>query len=1108
MTAVSVGVLGPLEVHGADGVAIELGAPKPRMLLAALALSPGRAVSVDALLDLIWGDSPTPGAMSTLHAYVSVLRKALEPDRTRRTTAQVLVTQSPGYALKVGPEDVDAGVFATTVNAWHRRLAGPLLGPAEADTATLTEGVAALDAALALWRGEPYAELGDLPGAVAERGHLEELRLVALEDRAWARLALGDHATVAAELEPLTAAHPLRERLWALRALALVRSGRQGDALDVLRSVREVLADELGLDPGVELQDLQDRILKQDTALGWERPAAAPARTPSSPAEPVAPEPEAPAHEWPLLGRDHEVDLLRTCLGRAVRGHTELVVVTGEPGIGKSRLCDEVLEQARARGARTVVGRCSQDDGAPPLYPWRGILADLGGALTEEVREGSEFRTWEEITTRVREAATERPLVLLLDDLHWADTATLRALRLLVETSTDDALLVVLTWRDRPEPSGALADLADALARRHAERLHLSGLDATSVAGLVVALTAQRPSEQDSRALAERTDGNPFFLVEYARLVGRGDALDEVLRHEPPTVVQDVVTRRLTRLPEQTLRTLGVAAVLGRQFDLATLARTAGEDEDDVLDLLDPALAVGLVREDGVDRFTFDHALVRDTLVARLPVSRRARLHARAAAAIADGPGHETELARHWLASGPVHAAQAWRAAERAAQVSLAAYAHDEAADLLHRALDSLDADPDASDHDRWRLLTALAVAHRWGGRWADLTAAAGQAIEVATRLDDAAALAEAATLTLRGAHWQSARHGGQHAEIVEALRRSLATLPAGDSPLRARCLVALAGELYYVSGPDERRALCDDAVQMARRLDDPEVLLDTYLGAAMALWFPGTEAERLQLVEAALECARDLGDLTAEVSARTQLAHIRAALGRPDLMWQEYDVARPAAERLRMDYAVLVLDSMAVAWLVMAERDEEADAALAACREALAKVRLDQAEDALAGLVSVLCMWRGEPLVPELLTAAAEGPLPVNAMLAWLILRAGDEEGALEFLHEHPAELDHLDWFSLLAWALAAGMAAYDGDADLGARSYALLAPHAGHPAVAGSGVASGPVDAYLALAAHAAGEQETASRHADDAERLGREWALPRFERWLVEVRARFGF
>ncbi len=1103
-----VGVLGPLEVRRA-GDPVDLGAPKPRTLLAALALAGGRPVSVDALLDLVWGGSPTPGALSTLHAYVSGLRKALEPDRARRTASEVLVTQAPGYALRVAPADVDAGRFTTAVTSWHRRLAGPLLGPQDTDAATLAEGAAALDEALALWRGEPYAELGDLPSAVAERGHLEELRLVALEDRAWARLAQGDHATVAAELEQLTVLHPLRERLWALRALALVRSGRQAEALEVLRTVRDVLADELGLDPGVELQDLQERILRQDPTLAWQAPAA-PSPRPGPAAEPAAaaasPEPVT-AHDWPLLGRDRELGVLGERLTRAVRGHTELVVVTGAPGIGKSRLSSELIALARARGARTVVGRCSQDDGAPPLYPWRAVLADLGGGLTEEVREGNEFRTWEEIAGRVRAAAADQPLVLVLDDLHWADTATLRALRLLAETSVDDALLVVLTWRDRPEPTGALADLADALARRHAERVHLTGLDATSVAGLVGSLTSNRPSDQDSAALLERTDGNPFFLVEYARLVGRGDDLGDVLRREPPTVVQDVVGRRLARLPEQTLRTLGVAAVLGRQFDLPTLASTAAEGEDDVLDLLDPALATGLVREDGVDRFTFDHALVRDTLVARLPVSRRARLHARAAAALGEARGRETELAHHWLAAGPAHAPDAWRAAEAAAQVSLASYAHDEAADLLRRALESLGSDPSATDTDRWRLLVALGVAHRWGGRWPDLTETAGRAIEVATALDDPVALARAATLTLRGAHWQSARHGGENTAIIAALRRSLEMLPTADSALRCRCLVALAGELYYVSGTEERRALCDDAVAMAHRLDDPEVVLDACLGAATALWFPGTEVERRGLTQTALEMARRLDDLPAEVAVRTQLAIVEAALGHPAAMWEQHAAARPAAVRLRMDYELVVLDSMTVPWLVLADRDDEADQVMAQCQEALGRVNLEQAADALAGLVAVSTWWRGAPVSPQVFDVATQGPMPTNALLAWLLLRSGDEPGALSFLAEHPAQVDHQDWFSLLAWALAGAMAAYAGDAELGARSYALLAPYAGRTAVAGSGVAAGPVDAYLALAAVAAGERETASRHADDAARIAREWRITRFSRWLEETRERFG-
>ncbi len=1109
MVAVSVGVLGPLEVHGTDGAPVDLGAPKPRTLLAALALTPGRAVSVDALLDLVWAGSPTPGAMSTLHAYVSGLRKVLEPGRERRSAPELLLTQSPGYVLRVAPLDVDAGRFAATVDAWHRRLAGPLLGPVGTDAGTLVEGVAALESALDLWRGQPYAELGDLSSAVAERSHLEELRLVALEDLAWARLALGDHAQVAAGLERLTTLHPLRERLWALHALALVRSGRQGEALDVLRQVRDVLADELGLDPGVELQDLQARILRQDPDLAWTAPDDAATEKPpvDAPAAAAVVE-DLPAHEWPMLGRDEETGVLEAALTRALRGHTELVAVTGEPGIGKSRLCDDLLARARERGALCVVGRCSQDDGAPPLYPWRNVLAALGVDLTEETREGSEFRTWEEITARVRDAAAAQPLVLLLDDLHWADTATLRALRLLVESSTDDALLVVLTWRDRPEPTGALADLADALARRHAERIQLDGLDASSVAGLVGALTDRRPSDTESEALLARTDGNPFFLVEYARLLGRGDSLGDVLRHEPPTVVQDVVGRRLARLPEDTLRTVGVAAVLGRQFDLATLAGTTGEEEDEVLDRLDPALAMGLVREDGVDRFTFDHALVRDTLVARLPVSRRARWHARAAAALGDAQNRETERARHWLSAGPAHASEAWRAAEAAAEVSLAAYAHDEAADLLRRALEVLDQDPSASDRDRWRLLAALAVAHRWGGRWADLTDTAELAIEVASRLGDPVALAESATLTLRGAHWQSAQHGGSHESIIGALRRSLDELPPEDSALRCRCLVALAGELYYVSGPHERRALCEDAVAMARRVGDPEVLLDALLGSATALWLPGTEPERRELALAALEIALGLGDAIAEVSARTQLANIEAALGRPHLMWEQYDVARPVAERLRLHYAGLVLDAMAHAWLVLAERDEEADVLLDRCQAMLGRVNLSQSADALAGLAAVMTMWRGAPVAPEVFAVAVGGPLPANSMLAWLLLRSGDEEGAMEFLREHPAQLDHLDWFSPLAWALAGAMAAYSDDADLGARAYALLAPMAGMTAVAGSGVASGPVDGYLALAASAAGETGSATRHADDALRIAQAWGIPRYSAWLEEARARFGF
>lgn len=248
---VEVLVLGPVEARRA-GASVDLGTPKQRALLCALALSIGRPVAVDTIVDLLWGNDPPPGVTGTLQSYVSGLRRVLEPQRERRRPAEVLVTATPGYALRLAPEMTDAGRFVTAVGAQHRLLAGaPLIGTPGLDRDELTGAVDALDEALALWRGRPYVELDDAPDAVAERARLEDLRLVALEDRAVASLALGHHATVAAELDALTASHPLRERLWGLRAVALARSGRQADALESLSVLRSVLADELGLEPGV-----------------------------------------------------------------------------------------------------------------------------------------------------------------------------------------------------------------------------------------------------------------------------------------------------------------------------------------------------------------------------------------------------------------------------------------------------------------------------------------------------------------------------------------------------------------------------------------------------------------------------------------------------------------------------------------------------------------------------------------------------------------------------------------------------------------------------------------------------------------------------------------
>ena len=763
-------VLGPLVLRRGCSP-LEPGAPKQRSLLAALALTPGHAVAVDTLVDLLWGERPPPGVLTTVQAYVSGLRKILEPERERRAPARVLVTQAPGYALRLDPEACDVTRFESTVTRQHRRLALPLLGPSPVPVSDLEAAVTELDRALRLWRGQPFAELGDLSAVLAERAHLEELRVIALEDRAAARLALGDHATAAAELETLTGHHPLRERLWALRVLALVRSGRQADALDALSCVRTLLADELGLDPGAELRDLQARVLAQDPALSWSAPARVSASEDSP--EAAAGEPAVPDTGWPLFGRDAELARLERRLDRAASGEAGFAVITGEPGIGKSRLCAELAARARERGAIVLAGRCSQDDGAPPLWPWALALRELGAAVPEDpgpdapggpagrsdARQG-EFSVWSRIARTVLESARGDLVLVVLDDLHWSDTASLRVLRLVAEQATDERLLLVATWRDRPPPTGALADAAETLARAHAERVELTGLDASSVAGILDVLGHRRPTERETDALRRRTDGNPFFLVEYARLAATRPDLGGLLDgEERPRAVQEVLGRRIGRLPEPTRRALSAAAVIGRRFDLTLLAETTGTDADDVLDLLEPAQVAGLVREEAVDTFVFEHALVRDTAYDAVSPTRRARDHAAVARALESREGHVTEVARHWLAAGPAHAARAWRAASAAGGVALRAHAHPEAAALFDAALDRLGHDRGAGTRERYELLVQRGVAERWGARWGALTATVDEAVRTAGELGDPVLAAEAATLTLRGALWQSARH-------------------------------------------------------------------------------------------------------------------------------------------------------------------------------------------------------------------------------------------------------------------------------------------------------------------------------------------------------------
>lgn len=304
-------VLGPLEVLS-DSEAVEVAAPKQRSLLALLLIHANKALTQDRILDDLWGESPPGGGTKTLQVHVANLRKLLEPDRERRRSPEVLVTRGRGYSLQVDPGALDAARFEQSVGE-ARRLA---LSHPERAAALLTE-------ALAEWRGEPYEDLAYEDFAQAEIRRLEELKMMAIEDRIEAELAIGRHRELLSELQALTAVHPLRERLWGQLMVALYRSGRQGDALGAYRRARAALG-ELGIEPTSELRGLEEQILFQSPSLQLAGGAEAPVSN-------------LPARVTEFLGRKSEMRQLAEQLTS-----TRQVTLIGPGGVGKTSLAIEV----------------------------------------------------------------------------------------------------------------------------------------------------------------------------------------------------------------------------------------------------------------------------------------------------------------------------------------------------------------------------------------------------------------------------------------------------------------------------------------------------------------------------------------------------------------------------------------------------------------------------------------------------------------------------------------------------------------------------------------------------------------------------------------------
>jgi DNA-binding SARP family transcriptional activator len=655
--------LGPVEAVVA-GRPVDLGTPKQRALLALLVSRVGQPVAVEVIREALWAGHPPPSAMTSLQAYVANLRRVLEPDRAPRTPATVLRTCPGGYLLDSRVVDVDVHRFGGHATAGWQAW----------DRGDPQQALSEFEAALALWRGQAYAEVGNASCVVPDVARLEELQLSVVEARCAALLAVGAHELAEAELAALVQAHPLREYGCELLSLALYRAGRQADALGLLRTIQKRLVEELGIDPRPALQHLEREILNQVSALDWHPSPAVPTLT--VPSRPTAPSPvcttDPPlspvADRDVFVGREVALRQLTEALAAAAAGRGRVVTVSGEPGIGKTSLLRRFAELA---GVPVFWGTCPEHVAAPPLWLWEQVLRAVGTCFPQRslpgpVAElldgdtqwpvdgvdaaGAALRRFEAIVHYLTDASHTAPLVVLLDHLHRADLSSLRLLAHLAESVPASRLLLVVSYQS--SEAATLAEMLAALARTGMTRIELNGLSIQETQTLASAVLHQEVRACTAEGLWARTEGNPFFLRELINLLTSEQCLDQPHTAPVPVPVREVVLRRIARLPQTAAEMLSVAAVAGRHFDIEVVAEAASVEIETALEVLDTAVAAGLIVEDQqrLGWFRFTHALAAEALYETTGRLRRTGLRRRigAAARARTGDTERTaEIARH-----------------------------------------------------------------------------------------------------------------------------------------------------------------------------------------------------------------------------------------------------------------------------------------------------------------------------------------------------------------------------------------------------------------------------------------------------------------------------
>jgi DNA-binding SARP family transcriptional activator len=881
-----------------------------RVLLAYLVINRGRPVSRDELIAALWPQQPPGDPPAALRTQLSRLRSALGSRALAgRDTVELQLPEAAWVDIEAAEHAIEAAEEGVSASEWK-------------------DAWAHANVALNI-SSRPFLAGFDAPWVEEVRRELAEVQSRARESIARAGIGLGGSELAGAErsARELVAAAPFRESGYVLLMRALVASGNTAEALRAYEQLRRVLREELGTAPGAEIQALHRRLL-----MGRAETEEQPRPVTIADAPTVEPVVELPLPTWlvparrsPFVGRTSELAQLEKLWKEAASGQRQIVLVAGDPGMGKTRLATEFAQGVHDRGAGVLYGRADEhgtlayqpfveglrhwaintpaQELQEKLGPHASVLARLVPEVTirlpepPQIEQGELARDllFDAVTATLSAIAYTRPTLLIIDDLHWADQGSLLMFRQLARFPHRSRLMVLATHRET-EPSDSLVEtLADLGRERLFERLRLGGLDHAATAALVASIQGTRLSPDLAHAIHTETGGNPFLVEALVQhLAEHGEALgglgragapsprEAIYAGGVPSLVREAVAHRASELGKEVEHVLEVASVVGREFESELLVEVADLPADDVVAALERAVTAGLLIDvpGTLDRYAFSHSLFRQTVYSGLPKARRKALHKRLADALerrhGSDPRHVAELARHFSGAGTSAAPKALEYCVRAGAAALGAFSYEEAIEHYGQALVAIDMA--ASDDERLRceVLLALGEAEWRGGHVDDARETFARAARIASAGGDAGALARAA-LGFCGGEWE--RFGAPDPDAGQLLKSALDAGPE-EAALQAKLTARLAEVVHSVGDEARGEELGQKALQIARTSKDRSALAAALIGRWYAMLSPDGLQERQRLTEELLALCESIRDRDLSLQAQTLRARVAAETG------------------------------------------------------------------------------------------------------------------------------------------------------------------------------------------------------------------------------------